>query len=206
LTIAESPRVRPALFSRPDTARLADQLAGIDAWNRSRRELEVWASEPGSREMRLDAARRLDVIRRQQQALIEATERQLRDTGGPLRSAPAPRAVVVHRNDWFKNKVGAELRAGGLEVVIELSNGADAVGVVVAEQPDVLLMEDKLPMLDGIDVLREVRRFAPKTLVTVQVVDDSEIGPFLDAGACTAFIRRIPPADLAEAICELLSS
>jgi CheY-like chemotaxis protein len=205
MTIAENPRLRPALCSRPDTARLADQLAGIDAWNRSRREIEVWADEPGSREMRLDTARRLDVIRRQQRALIKATERQLRDTGGPLRSAPAPRAVVVHRNDWFKNKMNAQLRAGGVEVVDELSNGADAVGVVVAEQPDVLLMEDKLPMLGGMDVLREVRRFASKTLVTVQVVDDWEVGPFLEGGACTAFTRRVPPADIADAICELLA-
>jgi CheY-like chemotaxis protein len=206
MTIAESRRLRSALFTRPDTERLADQLAAIDAWNRARREVEAWATEAGSREMRLDRARRLDVIRRQQRALVEATERQLRDAGGLLRSAPAPRAVIVHRNDWFKNKMGVALRAGGVEVVDELSNGADAVGVVVAEQPDVLLVEDKLPMLGGMDVLREVRRFASKTVVTVQVVDDWEIGPFLEAGARTAFTRRIPPADVAGAICDLLAA
>jgi len=61
-------------------------------------------------------------------------------------------------------------------------------------------------MLSGLDVLAEVRRPAPRTLVAVQVCNDSEIGPFLDAGACTAFARRVPPADIADAICDLLAA
>jgi CheY-like chemotaxis protein len=206
MTIAQTPRSRVPLSGRPDTARLADQLTGIDAWHRTRRELESQAVEAGSREMRLDRSRRLDVVRRQHQALVEATERQLRQTGDALRSAPAPRAVIVHRNDWFKDKVVTGLRAGGVELVGELSNGADAVGVVVAEQPDVLLLEDRLPMLGGLDVLREVRRLSPRTLVTVQVVDDRDIGPFLEAGASTAFTRRTSPADVALALCDLLAA
>lgn len=204
MTLAEPPRIRPRLFTRPDTERLPDQLAGIDAWHRTRREVESWAAGAGSREMQLDRTRRLDVIRRQHQALVEATERQLRTTGHLLRSAPAPRAVVVHRNDWFKDKISTALRASGVELVGALSNGADAVGAVVAEQPDVLLVEDKLPMLGGLDVLREVRRLAPRTLVTVQVFDNRDIGRFLEAGARTAFTRRIPPADIAAALCDLL--
>jgi CheY-like chemotaxis protein len=206
VTIAESPRVRPTLSTRPDTERLVDQLAGINAWNRTRREVERWACQAGSREERLDRARRLDVVRRQHSALVEATERQLRDTGRPLRAAPAPRIVVAHRNDWFKNKVSTGLSASAVQIVAELSNGADAVGVVVAEQPDLLLLEDKLPMLSALDVLAEVRHLAPRTHVTVQVGNDHEIGPFLEAGARTAFSRRIPPADIATAICDLLIS
>jgi CheY-like chemotaxis protein len=206
VTIIESRRVRPELSGRPEIERVIDQVSAIGAWNRARREVEARAAEAGSREMRLDRARRLDVVRRQHGALVESTERQLRDAGGCLEAAPAPRAVVVHRNDWFKDKLGAGLRAGGFTVVGELSNGADAVGVVVAEQPDVLLVEDKLPMLGGLAVVAEVRRYAPKTLVTVQVGNDWEIGPFLDAGAHAAFTRRIPPADIAEALCELLAS
>ena len=206
MTMIESRRVRPDVCGRPEIERVIDQVSGIDAWNRARRDVESWAADAGSREMRLDRARRLDVVRRQHRALVEWTDRRLREPGGCLELTPAPRAVVVHRNDWFKDKLCAGLRAGGVVVVAALSNGADAVGVVVAEQPDVLLLEDKLPMLGGLDVLAEVRRHAPKTLVTVQVGNDWEIGPFLDAGAHTAFTRRIPPADIAEAVCDVLAS
>jgi CheY-like chemotaxis protein len=205
VTLAEDPRIRPQLFARPDSVRLLDQLTAIDAWIGTRRATEEWAAEPVSRELRLDRARRLDVVRRQHRALLQATERQQQEEDGFLRLAPAPRAVVVHRNDWFKDKVCTRLRAAGVEVVAELSNGADAVGVVVAEQPDVLLVEDKLPMLSGLDVLREVRRFAPSTRVVAQVADDGQIGAFLEVGACTAFTRRIPPADIADAVCDLLA-
>ena len=59
-------------------------------------------------------------------------------------------------------------------------------------------------MLAGLAVVAEVRRYAAKTLVTVQVESDWEIGPFLEAGAHTAFTRRVPPADISEALCDLL--
>jgi CheY-like chemotaxis protein len=206
VTIADRPRVRLRTPPRPVAERVADQLAAIDALTRTCRDVHVWAAEAGSRETRLDRARRLDVLRRQHRALVEATERQLRDTGDPLSSAPAPRVVVAHRNDWFKDKVGQGLRTRCMQVVAELSNGADAVGVVLAEQPELLLLEDKLPMLGALEVLAEVRRWAPQTLVAVQVANDWEIGAFLEAGACTAFTRRIPPADIADALCSMLAA
>ena len=77
---------------------------------------------------------------------------------------------------------------------------------MLAEQPELLLLEDKLPMLGALEVLAEVRRWAPQTLVTVQVANDWEIGPFLEAGACTAFTRRIPPAEIADALCSMLAA
>ncbi|MCA1711365.1 MAG: hypothetical protein LC789_06900 [Actinobacteria bacterium] len=203
MTIADRSDLR-AVSVRTDTERLIDQLSGIAGWNQTRREVELWATESNSREMRMDRSRRLDVIRRQHRALVEATDRQLRDSGDLLRSSAAPRAVVVHRNDWFKGKVGNDLRASGICIVGELSNGADAIGRVVAEQPDLLLVEDKLPLVGGAEVVRDVRRYAPGTLIVVQVENDDDIGQFLEAGARAAFSRRVPPADVAARICELL--
>jgi CheY-like chemotaxis protein len=205
VTLAQSSRVRPKPSVRTDNERLLDQLAGISAWLQARADSELQLVEAGSREMRLDRARRLDVMRRQHCGLVQATERQLRESGSPLRSTTAPRVVIVHRNDWFKDKVSSGLREGGIHIVAELVNGAEAVGLVVAEQPDVLLVEDKLPMLGALDVLAEVRRFAPKTRVVVQVGTDSQIGAFLETGPCTVFTRRIPPADIVDGILDLLS-
>lgn len=194
---------------RPETAVLRAQLRAIDAWNARRRTAEMSAAAAQtaemSREMRLDAARRLDVVRRQQQALIERTAQQMRDSAHVLRSQVQPRAVIVHRNEWFKSKVADGLRTGGVSVVADLDNGADAIGVAVAEQPDLLLTEDKLPMMSGEDVLREVLRFSPATLTAVQASNDWELGPLLDAGARAAFTRRVPPADVARDLCALLT-
>ncbi len=79
----------------------------------------------------------------------------------------------------------------------DLENGADALGVVVAEQPDFLILDDKLPMFSGLEVTKAVARFAPRTVVLVQVADHWEVGPFLDAGATTVYTRRTSPADIA---------
>ena len=186
-----------------------DQIAGIDAWNAARRieEIREQAAEAAgrSREMRLDLARRMDVIRRQQQALIERTHEQLRSSAHLLHDVAPARAMVVHRNDWFKDKVIAGLTTGGIQVVARLENGADAVGVAVAEQPDLILVEDRLPMISGEDVIRQVRQFAPGTIVTAQAANDWEIAPLLEAGATTAFTRRVPPADVAHDLCLLLT-
>ena len=57
-----------------------------------------------------------------------------------------------HRQAWFRGKVASGLQAGGVAVEADLENGADALGAVVAEQPDFLLVEDKLPMVSGLDL------------------------------------------------------
>ena len=65
-----------------------------------------WRSGRGraasSREARLDAARRLDVVRRQHAAIVARTDASLRASREAL--AGQPRAVVVHRNDWFSRR------------------------------------------------------------------------------------------------------
>ena len=194
---------------RAETALLRDQLGGIEAWHAGRRAAEVAAAAADTaavtREMRMDAARRLDVLRRQQQALIARTEQQMKASAHVLRSQVMPRAVLVHRNEWFKSKVAAGLLAGGTTVVADLENGADGIGVVVAEQPDLLLIEDTLPMMSGVDVIREVARFSPRTITAVQAASHWELGALLDAGAHAAFSRRVPPADVARDLCLLLT-
>lgn len=185
---------------RAETDVLLAQVRGIEAWARAHSERTIDLDRPPSRESRLDLARRRDVVVRQRQALVDWTARQLRESDHLLRSVLSCRAVLAHRQEWFKAKVGADLRAGGVTVVADLGNGADALGVVVAEQPELLVVEDKLAMVSGLDLTRAVARYAPNTVVVAQVVDDEEIGPFLEAGATTVFTRRTPPADVAAAM------
>lgn len=179
---------------------LVDQLRGVEIWTREHSPGQVDGDVAVTRELRLDMARRRDGVERQRQALIDWTARQLRQSTDPLYCVAPPRAVLVHRNDWFKGKVGGGLRSAGIAVVAELDNGADAVGVVVAEQPDLLLTEDKLPTVSGPELVREVCRYAPSTVVVVQVADELEIGSFLAAGASTVYTRRTPPADIVAAL------
>ena len=194
---------------RPPAEVISDQLRGIALWHEARRALEqahaaAGADQPLSREMRLDLDRQMDVIRRQHEAMLQCLDDHLTTSPRLPRSTSRPRAVLVHRNEWFLGKLVDGLRSGGVDVIAILENGADAVGVAVVEQPDLLLVEDKLPMISGTEVIRQLGRLAPRTLTAAHVVHEGAVAEALAAGARAAFARRVPPAEVARELCSLV--
>jgi predicted site-specific integrase-resolvase len=182
------------------------QLQAIESWHRARRAAEqAFEARTASREVRMDLSRHVEVLRTQHDAIVRRTDQHLRDGVHPLTRQVADRAVVVHRNEWFTGKVTAELQRCGIEVVEALCNGAEAVGVVVAEQPELLLVEDSLPMLPGEDVVRETRRFAPDTLVVGLVDYQDRVAALHAVGATAVFTRRVPPAEVVGGAVDLLT-
>ena len=159
---------RPA---RSELTLAAQQLRAVESWHRARQQQEALAAGTRSREARMDLARRTDVLRRQHEAIVRRSEEQLRTSGRVIHSSAPLRAVIVHRNDWFQGKVAEALQKLGIDVVARLDNGADAVGTVVAEQPDLLLVEDNIPMQPGPDVIRLARLYSPDTVIAAQARD-----------------------------------
>ena len=196
------PAATTALRSDLDLAR--QQLQAIDRWHAARRSSSPSSRPAASREARMDLARRTDVIRAEHRALVERTDAHLRSSVELLQRSAPRRAILVHRNRWFSDKVSADLALRSIVVVASLTNGAEAVGATVAEQPDLLLVEDSLPMMSGEDVVREVRQFAPLTRIGAHVGYDDRIAALLEAGADTAYTRRVPPAEVAEGLAVLL--
>lgn len=189
---------------RTDVEVLRQQLEGIERFGRSRRAALSADAEPLTREGRLDAARERDVLERQHQALVAHVHRQLAESGAPFRSVVRRRAVLAHRTPWLAAKVCEGLEAAGVRVVAQLANGADAVGVAVAEQPDLVLVEDALPMVPGPRVVTQVRALCPAAMVAAQVDHGDRLAPLLDAGAAVVFVRRQPPGEVVDALLALL--
>lgn len=203
-TSPSTPAQRSPRVARTELALAAQQISAVDSWHRARAKQEAMAAGSRSREARMDLARRMEVLRRQQEAIIKRSEEQLRASGRLIHNSAPTRAVVVHRNEWFVSKVAEGLRALGIEVVAKLDNGADAVGTVVAEQPDLLLVEDNIPMQPGPDVVRLSKLYAPETVIAAHVAYDDRVAVMIDAGASAAYTRRIPPAEVAQALAGLL--
>lgn len=187
------------------TSLLRRQLEAIDAWNVARAELPALLPVSRiSREDRLDAARRHEAQDRAHAALIARLDALLAADAQPLLTDPAPRAVLVHRQEWFVRAVASALEDLGVRVLTTLSNGADAVGVLVAEQPELLLVEESLPMMSGRQVVAQAQRFAPATVLVAQVSCTADLGTFLDGGVRAAVARQVPPADVAQQMSALL--
>lgn len=210
MTTCDDPDARRSTHVRGEAELLHDQLAGIHAWTAARRAAklaeEATLTLGRSREAGLDLSRRADVLRREHEALVERTAQHLRASRELAAATAAARAVIAHRSEWFRTRLADELRTGGIDVVAIVENGADAVGLVAAEQPDLLFVEERLPMLNGVDVLREVSLFAPRTVAAAQVEVDSGIAAVLEAGARSAFTRRVPPAEVALELRRLVSA
>jgi NarL family two-component system response regulator LiaR len=87
-------------------------------------------------------------------------------------------------------------------VIGEAETGADAVRLVSEYAPDVVLMDLKLPEMDGIDATRKVVEISPRTQVIVltSYYDDEHIFPAIRAGAISYVLKDIRPANLADAV------
>jgi CheY-like chemotaxis protein len=195
-------RLSSEVLSHPLTL-LQAQLHAIDTWQATLAQARAAVVAPGmTREARLDASRRLEVRLREQQALIARTEREPGDS--PMRTSLPTRAVIAHRHAWTRDTLAEQLGAAGMHVLMTCDNGADAVGVSVAEQPHLLVVDALLAMRSGVEVCAESVRLYPHTLVAGYVNDSGAVGPLLDAGACTVFTRRVPPAEAVQNLLALL--
>jgi DNA-binding NarL/FixJ family response regulator len=89
----------------------------------------------------------------------------------------------------------------GTEVVGAANTGSEAVAKVLAELPDVLLLDARIADPDARAVCRQVREWAPATKVlAITEVDDESAYTTIVAGACGVVIAGLTSADLLTAI------
>jgi DNA-binding NarL/FixJ family response regulator len=91
-----------------------------------------------------------------------------------------------------------------LEVVGEAGDGASAVAQAQELVPDVVLMDLRMPVLDGIEATRQIRAALPQTAVVVLTTytDSANVGQAIAAGAIGYVPKDVPPPELAATIRE----
>jgi CheY-like chemotaxis protein len=100
--------------------------------------------------------------------------------------------LVIDDNAENRDVLGAFLRAVGF-VVRDADGGQSGLEAIAAERPDLLLLDLRMPGMDGLDVLGRLRQVPgcedlPVIMVSASVLRDEE-QTALDAGAA-AFIRK----------------
>jgi DNA-binding NarL/FixJ family response regulator len=89
-----------------------------------------------------------------------------------------------------------------LEVVGEASNGQEAIDIVEKLAPDVVLMDLRMPVLNGVAATRQITQSAANSRVIVLTTfdDDEYVFDGLRAGAVGYLLKDVPSARLVEAI------
>jgi DNA-binding NarL/FixJ family response regulator len=87
-------------------------------------------------------------------------------------------------------------------VVGEAANGEDAVAAAVRLQPDVVVMDIRMPVLDGIEATRRLTTAQPATRVLILTTFglDSYVYQALRAGASGFMLKDAPPEEIAAAV------
>jgi DNA-binding NarL/FixJ family response regulator len=113
------------------------------------------------------------------------------------------RIVLVEDNSVFREAL--ELLLGlrsELEVVASVGDGSEAVPAVLAHKADVVLMDYRLPGLDGVQATRAVREAAPEAAVVclTAAANLHEVDALYEAGAVACLSKDIELDEIVAAI------
>jgi DNA-binding NarL/FixJ family response regulator len=102
-------------------------------------------------------------------------------------------------------RAGLRILLGGspdIEVVAEAGDGADAVALADAHWPDVVLMDIRMPKVDGLIATRRLRSrpSPPQVIVLTTFNADEHVLDALRAGASGFLLKDTPPRDIIEAV------
>jgi DNA-binding NarL/FixJ family response regulator len=114
---------------------------------------------------------------------------------------------VLLADDQSMVRTGFSLILGAeddIEVVGEAKDGVQALEMSRRLNPDVVLMDIRMPRMDGLQALRELNRAgsgsSPKVVVVTTFDDDEYVYQALDNGACGFLLKDSGPALLTEAV------
>ena len=116
-------------------------------------------------------------------------------------SSPAKRVIVAEDESLIRIDIVETLRDNGFEVIAEAADGEKAVALAEELRPDLVVMDVKMPLMDGISAAEILtkKRIAPVVLLTAfsqrELVERAS-----EAGALAYVVKPFTPNDLIPAI------
>jgi DNA-binding NarL/FixJ family response regulator len=112
------------------------------------------------------------------------------------------RVLLADDQALFREGLATVLGAKGVDVVGEAKNGLEAVELAARLAPDVVLMDLRMPELDGVEATRRIAALSkpPRIIVLTTFDDDASVFEALRAGAVGYLLKDVGSARLVEAI------
>ncbi|MFD0316289.1 response regulator [Streptomyces flavalbus] len=126
------------------------------------------------------------------------------DSRGPLvtTAAAAPRVLIADDQTLIRTGFRLILTARGIDVVGEAADGAEAVAEARRLRPDVVLMDIRMPTMDGLEATRRILDDAPDCRVLMLTTFDLDqyVYRALSLGASGFLLKDVTPQHLAAAV------
>jgi DNA-binding NarL/FixJ family response regulator len=112
------------------------------------------------------------------------------------------RVLIADDQALFREGLRKVLEANGFEVVGEAADGEEAVRMATEHAPDVVLMDLRMPVLDGVGATRRIAQNprAPRIVVLTTFDDDASVFDALRAGALGYLLKDTQSVRLVEAV------
>ncbi|MBD8035263.1 MULTISPECIES: response regulator transcription factor [Solibacillus] len=113
------------------------------------------------------------------------------------------KVVIVDDHEMVRIGVAAYLSAQpDIEVIGEATNGEEAVEKVLSLKPDIVLMDNVMPIKTGAEATAEILAQWPqaKVMIVTSFIDDDKLYPALEAGAVSYILKTSNAKQIAEAI------
>jgi DNA-binding NarL/FixJ family response regulator len=100
-------------------------------------------------------------------------------------------AVIADDEEYVRIIIKKILTKFNCNILGEASDGASALKLISEKKPDLVILDINMPIMQGDEVLREIKKQLPDTIVLIitQLVDQRTIERFFDLGADN-FIRK----------------
>ncbi|HEV3172692.1 MAG TPA: response regulator transcription factor [Actinocrinis sp.] len=120
-------------------------------------------------------------------------------------AAEPPRVVIADDQALVRTGFRMILSADGIEVTAEAATGAEAVDAVRRTRPDVVLMDIRMPELDGLEATRRILGghdpgVAPRIIILTTFDLDRYVYAALSAGASGFLLKDVTPEHLVGAV------
>lgn len=114
----------------------------------------------------------------------------------------SPRLLLVDDHKLLRQGLRRAVEEAGFDVVGEAGDGEEAVRLAVELQPDLVLMDVTMPVLDGIEATRRMRLSAPEAKVVILTMHGEEetIAQALKAGAMAYLLKDCSTDQVAETL------
>ena len=122
-------------------------------------------------------------------------------------TAPLPRCLVADDHPALLAAVEAYLAASGFEICATASDARQAVAAAAEHQPDVVVLDYRMPGLPPAELLRSAAAAAPGAVLAVYTADADErlVADALAAGAKAVVLKEAPLPDLLRALTTILA-